>query len=616
MTKDKSNEQAKCNVCNSIFRHKSSASTSNLLRHLQVHHPFELKAKQNDEKQPGKVNEDAKQEKGLNVDAPLASSSTESPKVESIMFPIKREKIQPTLRRAIEKQEPYSATHWKKKHLDGLVLNMITTDLQPLSVVEDKGFRQLVHALDPKYTIVSRQHLTQKLLPAKYSEEKTKLLFDLGKADHVAITTDQWTSRANDAYTTFTAHFIDDRWELTSAVLSTRSDRKRHTAINLSDEMKRCLEEFKITHKVSAVVTDNAKNITNAVALTQAENAVDDRHACFAHTLNLVVRHALDNDAQSNKMISKVKNIVTFFNSSTQANNELRKAQGDKYRKLKQDVVTRWNSTYVMLASYKALHKDICSILAQNNKSYMNLSESDIYLLDASLEVLSVNMESTEEMSCKKFTSISKIIPLVTLLEEITSESTTSLAKKLLSQLSDYFGDVQDIKLLSMTTMLDPRFKNKMFTNETVRLRAESELREEMSKVIPINDETKESDSSTCIEEKPTKKKVQKKSLWDKYDKEIEKEKKAPASKTASMIEFDSYIGLERINRKEDPLEWWRKHEAHLPRLSKLAKKYLAIPATSVPSERVFSKAGELVSARRANLKPKNVDMILFLNKR
>ena len=82
------------------------------------------------------------------------------------------------------------------------------------------------------------------------------------------------------------------------------------------------------------------------------------------------------------------------------------------------------------------------------------------------------------------------------------------------------------------------------------------------------------------------------------------------------MIEFDSYIGLERINRKEDPLEWWRKHEAHLPRLSKLAKKYLAIPATSVPSERVFSKAGELVSARRANLKPKNVDMILFLNKR
>ena len=69
MTKDKSNEQAKCNVCNSIFRHKSYASTSNLLRHLQMHHTMELKTKQIDEKQPGKNNEDAKQEKEVKVDA-------------------------------------------------------------------------------------------------------------------------------------------------------------------------------------------------------------------------------------------------------------------------------------------------------------------------------------------------------------------------------------------------------------------------------------------------------------------------------------------------------------------------------------------------------------------
>jgi len=34
---------------------------------------------------------------------------------------------------------------------------------------------------------------------------------------------------------------------------------------------------------------------------------------------------------------------------------------------------------------------------------------------------------------------------------------------------------------------------------------------------------------------------------------------------------------------------------------------------TSVPSERLFSKAGEVVAARRSNIKPKNVDMILFL---
>ena len=92
----------------------------------------------------------------------------------------------------------------------------------------------------------------------------------------------------------------------------------------------------------------------------------------------------------------------------------------------------------------------------------------------------------------------------------------------------------------------------------------------------------------------------------------VEKERKAPAAKNAVEIEYDTYMSFERLRRKDDPLAWWRQHETHLPRLAKLAKKYLAVPATSVPSERVFSKAGQLVSARRANLNPKNVDMILF----
>ena len=45
-----------------------------------------------------------------------------------------------------------------------------------------------------------------------------------------------------------------------------------------------------------------------------------------------------------------------------------------------------------------------------------------------------------------------------------------------------------------------------------------------------------------------------------------------------------------------------------------MAQKYLGVVATSVPSERLFSTAGNVVTAKRSTLEPENVEKLVFLH--
>ena len=64
-----------------------------------------------------------------------------------------------------------------------------------------------------------------------------------------------------------------------------------------------------------------------------------------------------------------------------------------------------------------------------------------------------------------------------------------------------------------------------------------------------------------------------------------------------------------------NPLLWWKSHDHTYTHLAELARRRLTSPGTSVPSERLFSAAGNLVSAKRNCLLSNNIDMLLFLNK-
>jgi len=62
-----------------------------------------------------------------------------------------------------------------------------------------------------------------------------------------------------------------------------------------------------------------------------------------------------------------------------------------------------------------------------------------------------------------------------------------------------------------------------------------------------------------------------------------------------------------------DPLQWWKPNCVKCPYTANVAHLYLAVAATSAPSERVWSHAARILSLHCARLDDKPVGSIMFV---
>lgn len=71
-----------------------------------------------------------------------------------------------------------------------------------------------------------------------------------------------------------------------------------------------------------------------------------------------------------------------------------------------------------------------------------------------------------------------------------------------------------------------------------------------------------------------------------------------------NYLDADAFID----NKKRTVLGWWKEHRFEHPIVARLARIWLAVPATSTASERVFSDCGVCLPARRNRLSPKMLE--------
>lgn len=102
----------------------------------------------------------------------------------------------------------------KAKQMTAIIANFIASGMHPYSIVEESGFIEMMKLAMPDYTVPSRTTFSRVVIPDLYESKKKELrkslrdIFSSG-AECYSITTDGWTSRANNSYVSVTCHVMD-----------------------------------------------------------------------------------------------------------------------------------------------------------------------------------------------------------------------------------------------------------------------------------------------------------------------------------------------------------------------------------------------------------------------
>ena len=594
-----------CVICQCNIRRGKSCkeySTSPLITHLRTKHAEKYKEF------------DAQQQ---TIIFPGPSSATKS--VNSLFA--EQTKKQPTLVDCLESKKPFDSNHPRAKEITKQIAQMIAVDIQPMSVVENIGFRRLIQFMEPRYTLLSRQYMSEFVIPSLYQEAKSKLsalLLQDGE-NLFSFTTDIWTSENSScSFISLTVHFVNSSFAFKNYMLCNKALTELHTGETIATTLRSCLTEWNILfEKISCFITDNGANVKKGINILEADNKF-----CAAHTLQLVVNAALTCNATLIGCIGTVRKIVAHFRHSTSASDELKKIQlelGLPPHKLLQDVATRWNSTYYMLDRIYEQQKAVIMFSAMHPMPKC-LTQEQWSLIQKIIKIFRPLEEITTSWSADDC-SISLVIPGYHLLKrcfsdlasEIEADENHDIIEQVLATLSQAidrrFALISRDTDYMLATFLDPRFKSLFLDNASI-----AALKQTLNTKYDVQPKDKQPQLS-----EPPVKRSRVSSIWDGMNL-LEKNQMQTSTfhsrdgcQGQLDREIDLFLNSSKIGRECDPFNWWKMNSDKFPALSKAARKYLGIPATSVRSERMFSSAHDIISEKRNRLRSHKAEMLLFL---
>ena len=222
--------KVKCNQCQAVISRGGvgkSANNTSMTNHIKYKHS-ELMAQLTAVIKSSSTERSPSPSQFSSSQASVASTSA-----------VKCQLSQQTIQESIAVKWSIDDSRSREIHIS--IGKMIALDNQPISIVENTGFTSLMKKLKPKYNLPSRKYFSDNIIPYIYSETKAEIKKGIVSTIAISVTTDLWTNTNNlQSFLSFTAHWLNDNFQLQHAVLQMKHFSGLHTA----DNIKQHLEEI------------------------------------------------------------------------------------------------------------------------------------------------------------------------------------------------------------------------------------------------------------------------------------------------------------------------------------------------------------------------------------
>lgn len=554
----------------------------------------------------------------------LESNNTVSGDVPSAEIHFKQEAVDTSVYETEQNCERFDEDHPVAKKITKLIAEMLALDLQPSAMVENAGLNRLLEFLQPQYSLPPSSYFTSTAIPDMYERVKDVVLTHLKEAEGgvVHFTTSIWVSSQTREYLTLTAHWATYESRVRplgqdfhcSALLSVSQidcDQDMH---DIPKQLEYLWDSWITSSglKRGFTVTDN-----NTIKHTLEEHGHVTMQ-CFGHTIDLIVSEAIKSQRMVQNLLSIARKICERVHRSAQAKEKLAELQRTHQlpeNQLIQDVPSKWRTSFFMLERLVEQKQAIDEMSIECNFR-------EIISCDQWEVMLSVcNALKPFEVACREMSNhtatLGQVIPLIHILTrkiDMLFDETVgidnmlkSLKEAMVSKMSATLHDPR----YTWATMLDPRYKTSLFTEEEAE-RCKQDLIQELDSSTSDADKPLLSNGCSEAPDSSSTSPSNKDNLWSLITEVRQNAKLEEKTKSSEMAVLE-YLEEDILDQSCDPLDYWNLKKFLWPDLAKVAARYVGCPPSIVPAETLFSTASVNCALNQPRPMLDNIEGLLFL---